>query len=173
MKGRKHGFSLTVMAIAAVLIFTGCFKKVSKDTLFIIKPNLQTESGGGLTLAEGATAFAWFNRTAQWEIKSYDDAVAGRMTDTETGSTETVEPDAVSTVSEAEGRAGLLELDTRSVSVMLLVIYPEARMYAWRIFETAENLSPTYLTVQFRPWKNEGYIDSGWTVGIDAAIKAE
>ena len=46
----------TIAAIAAALILTGCFKKVTNDTTFVIKPNLQTVSGGSLTAAEGVTA---------------------------------------------------------------------------------------------------------------------
>lgn len=45
----------TIAAIAAALILTGCFKKVTNDTTFVIKPNLQTVSGGSLTAAEGVT----------------------------------------------------------------------------------------------------------------------
>ena len=158
---------LVMLAVTVSLLPAGCFKKVSNDTLFIIKPNLQVESGGELTLADGAVACAWFNRTDLWEIKSYSDAVEHLLTNTETGSVEAAEPDAVSTPAETEGREGLLELETRSQWVLLLVVYPEAEMYAWRVFETGVNLSPTYLTVQFRTWKTDSYVDSGWTVGVN------
>lgn len=152
-----------IVAMTATVALAGCFKKVSYDTTFLIKPNLQAESGSALTAAPGAEAYAWFNRTEQWAVESYDDAVAGVLTDTDTGDTERVAPDAAAVATDD----GLLELATRSRSVLLVAIYPEARMYAWRIFETSENASPTYLTLQFRPWKTEAYVDSGWNVGVD------
>lgn len=161
-KVNKTAFAMLVIAAA---VLTGCFKKVSRDTLFLIKPNLQVESGGELTVAEGVKAYAWFNRTEPWSINSYEDAERFILTDSENGATETLQPDAESVTLSDDGKEGLLELDTKSASVLLLVLYPEAGMYAWRVFETSENASPTYLTVQLRTWKTDVYVDSGWTVG--------
>lgn len=156
----KTLFALLVCAIFAA----GCFKKVSNDTQFIIKPNLQAESGAEMSIAGGARAYAWFNRTTDWVFASYEDALAGVLTDTLNRTTESVAPDAESVTLDTEGMQGLLQIDTRSQSVMLLVLYPDADLCAWRIFATGENLSPTYLTVQFRPWKTGAYTDSGWFV---------
>ena len=158
---------LTYITIFCCLfLLAGCFKKVSNDTVFIIKPNLQSQSGesGSLPLAEGAVALAWFDRTEQWSLTSYDNALAGILTDTESGEVETAAPDARSETLDDEGREGWLRLETRSASVLMAVIYPAEQMYAWRVYKTAENLSPTYLTVQFRPWKNGAYDDGGWHV---------
>lgn len=154
--------ALVATAAFALSTLAGCFKKVTNDTVFLIKPNLQTVSGGELTVASGVEACAWFNRSDEWSIASYDDAVARVLTDTENGSVETAEPDAQASVTDE----GLLELPSKSASVLLLVLYPEHGMYAWRVFPTGENVSTTYLTVQLRTWKNEGYTDSGWTVGV-------
>lgn len=152
--------------IFGVLLLVGCFKKVSNNTVFIIKPNLQSESGQAvpLPIAEGAIAYAWFDRTAQWEVTSYANAVAGILTDAESGKTESAAPDAESQTLTDEGSEGYLRLETRSSSVLLLVLYPAEEMYAWRVFATAENLSPTYLTLHFRPWRDGSYDDGGWHV---------
>lgn len=160
------GQGVQIVVCMGVLLLTGCFKKVSNDTVFIIKPNLQSESGSEMTVAEGVTAYAWFDRTEDWSFASYEDAVAGILTDTETGKTETAAPDAESTTADEPGSEGLLRLETRSASVLLLLLYPEEEMYAWRVYATGENLSPTYLTVQFRTWRTAGYTDSGWTVDM-------
>ena len=158
-----------ITIFCCAILLAGCFKKVSNDTVFIIKTNLQAESGesGILPAAEGSVAYGWFNRTELWEITSYENAVAGILTNAETGSHETAAPDAESQTLDDEEMEGRLRLETRSESVLLVVIYPAERMYAWRIFETAENMSPTYLTVHFRPWKEGNYDDGGWHVGKD------
>ena len=167
------------LAAAVCMLLAGCFKKVSNDTQFIIKPNLLETSGAQPVIAEGAVAYAWFDRSAEWSIASYEDALNRVLTlggknkndkedDDQTDAdvvTEVVEPDAQSVTLSDEGRAGWLLLDTESASVLLLVVYPEAQMYAWRVYATAENLSPTYMTVRFCPWKTGEYTDSGWTIG--------
>lgn len=151
----------TALVLTALLL-QGCFKKVSHDTELLVKPNLQVASGAEMVEAEGVVISAWFNRGDGWSVASYDDALAGRLTNTEDGTVEVIEPDAVS---ESDGN-GRLRLELKSASVLLAAIYPQAKMYAWRILATAENLSPTYITVQFRPWKQAPYEDSLWKVGF-------
>lgn len=165
--GRIFAAAAAVIAtLTASAMLSGCFKKVSNDTVFLIKANLQAESGGELVIAEGAVARAWFNRSTLWSVESYDDALAGVLTDTENGKVETAAPDAESAAEPDGDGGGRLRIETRSASVLLAVLYPQARMLAWRVFETAENMSPTYLTVQFRPWRNDNYIDSGWNIVV-------
>ncbi|MCH5330408.1 MAG: hypothetical protein J1E04_05520 [Alistipes sp.] len=163
--------AILMIAAAAAMMLAGCFKKVSHDTVFIIQPNLQEESGQTLMpVAEGCEARAWFKRTAKWSVASYDDALANILTDTENGNTESAEPDALSEPWEDYGVSGLLRIATESSSVLLVVLYPEERMFAWRVYKTAENLSPVNLKFQFRPWRykydaqSNAYRDGDWNV---------
>lgn len=159
---KRVGYILAMMAVAAVL--TGCFKKVTTDTTFVIKPNLQIESGGEMTVAEGVTGYACYVGE-EWSIASYEDAVAHILTDAEAEKSQTVEPDVVAQLY-GDGTSGLLAIHAEAPHVLLVTIYEDGGMYAWRHFDSGVNVAETYLTLQFRVWKRDGYTDSGWNVGV-------
>ena len=158
----------TIAAIAAALILTGCFKKGTNDTTFVIKPNLQTVSGGSLTAAEGVTAYAYYDVGEEWSVASYEDAVARVITDTATGEKRQT-PDAEAAPYAENDPQGRLSLKTTAKHVLLVAVYEQGKMFAYMHYDTGENLPTTYLTMQFRTWKTEPYTDSGWSVGMVTA----
>lgn len=155
----------TVATILAALALTGCFKKVSNDTTFIIKPNLQTVSSGPLTVAEGVTAYAYYDVGKEWSVASYEDAVARVITNTATGEKRQT-PNAESQPYAENDPQGRISLKTTARHVLLVAVYEEGRMFAYMHYDTGENMPQTYLTMQFRTWKTESYTDSGWSVGM-------
>lgn len=164
MNVKRHIWRAAV-TVLTVAVAAGCFKKVSTDTRLVIKPNLQTVSGGEMSVAQGVKGYAFYGRGEDWIIPEYEDAVALRLTDTAEMVVETVAFDA-ETEPYADGEAGVLEMKTKSSRLLLLLVWEQEEMYAYRHYEPAENMSPTFLTMQFRTWKNDGYVDSGWTVGM-------
>lgn len=156
---------ITILTITA-LALTGCFKKVNNDTTFIIKPNLQTVSGGELMAAEGVWGYAYYVGE-KWEPTSYEDAAAMKITlvDEASGETETKEePAAMSKPYADEDEQGRIKIATSSPHVLLVAVYEAGKMYAFRHYDVGENIPQTYLTLQFRTWKKDEYVDSGWTV---------
>ena len=132
----------TIAAIAAALILTGCFKKVTNDTTFVIKPNLQTVSGGSLTAAEGVTAYAYYDVGEEWSVASYEDAVARVITDTATGEKRQT-PDAEAAPYAENDPQGRLSLKTTAKHVLLVAVYEQGKMCAYMHYDTGENLPTT------------------------------
>lgn len=154
---------ITILTIAA-LALTGCFKKVGNDTTFIIKPNLQTVSSGELTAAEGVRGYAYYVGE-KWEPASYEDAAAMIITNVESGATKE-EPAALSQPYAEDDGQGRIKIATTAPHVLLVAVYESGRMYAFRHYDVGENIPQTYLTLQFRTWKTDMYVDSGWTVNM-------
>jgi len=166
MNDMKHIRHITIFAIAA-LALTGCFKKVNNDTTFIVKPNLQAVSSGELTPAEGVWGYAYYVGE-KWEPASYEDAAAMRITNIESGETKE-KPAAMSQPYAEDDDTGRIKIVTTSPHVLLVTIYKAGGMYAFRHYDVGENIPQTYLTLQFRIWKTDKYVDSGWTVNTPPA----
>ena len=157
----------TVVAVWLCLFCGGCFKKVTTDATLVIRPNLQTVSGEtDMAIAQGVELCAVYGYEKPWSVASYADAESLVLTNSETGERESVEA-AVVAEQYDQGATGVLAMRTRSPHVLLVAVYPEGGMYAYRHYDTAENLSPVYISFQFRTWKSDGYVDGDWTVGFD------
>ena len=163
MNDMKHIRHITIFAIAA-LALTGCFKKVNNDTTFIVKPNLQAVSSGELTPAEGVWGYAYYVGE-KWEPASYEDAVAMIVTNIESGAAKE-KPAAMSKPYAEDDDTERIKIATASPHVLLVAIYEAGGMYAFRHYDVGENIPQTYLTLQFRTWKTDKYVDSGWTVNM-------
>ena len=160
---------MAVMAVAAAPLWgISCFKKVSHDTRIVLRANLQSESGGEVAVAQGVEAYAC-NLGEMWEINSYEDAVNRIATNETDGSTMNIESVVEAEPYEWNDVEGILSMHTKWPHVLLVAVYPAAKMYAWRHYDTAENLPQTWLAFQFRPWKSSGYTDSNWHVDFAGA----
>ena len=159
----RRYIAAAAVVLAALPCGTSCFKKVSHDTRIILRPNLQSESGGTLVVAQGVEAYAC-NKGELWFVRSYDDAVNRVVTNTTDGSIVTLNDVVEAQPYERNGVEGLLSMRTKWAHVMMVAVYPAAKMYAWRHYATAENLPETWIAFQFRPWKSSGYVDGEWHV---------
>lgn len=153
---------ITLLALLAVTAAPGCFKKVSYDTLYVVKPLVQSESGGVPLAVPGAVAYAFDVDTAQWTVATYADALAGILTPKE-GTAAAPAPAAVSQPFEMDSTENWICMQVSAPSLMVLVVDTQDRLYGYRQQALAENLSPMYVSAIFRPWK-EGtfYIDGTW-----------
>ena len=155
-----------LLIILVSLGLTGCFKKVGFNTTIVLYPKVQAESNGAFDIAEGVTAYAYYVSDKDWQVASYEDAVAKVITNAKSGETKS-DPAAESTSYADEGdeadAMGRLKIRTTKQHVMLVAIYPAAEMWAYRHYEAGENLPTTTMKFHFRPWKTDGYVDSDWT----------
>ena len=137
----------------AALAFTGCFKKVTTDTTLRIKTLVEEVSGGERVEAEGCYAYVYYTPKDDWTVASYEEAAAKTITNVETGE-KLSEPNGESTLHTSESLVSYLEIFQDKAPALVVVVYPEAKMYAhiYRKAE-AENLSYTYLTLIFHKWK--------------------
>lgn len=160
------------IAIVLLVAFTatGCFKKVTTDTTLRIKVLVEETSGMGGLPAEGCYAYIYYTEKEDWTVASYEDAAAKIITNSESGEQRS-EPDGESEPYEMEGSINnYLSLFQDKAPALVVVVYPEAQMYAYIYRKAeAENLPYTYLTLIFHTWKTGEYPEGSkegykWTV---------
>ena len=168
-----------VVVAVAMLSLTGCFKKVTTDTTLRIKTLVEKVSGDGTVAAEGCFAYLYYTEKEDWTVASYEDAAAKTITNTETGD-KLSEPDAESEIFTSEEFSNsYLSLFQDRAPALVVVVYPEAKMYAYIYRKAeAENLSYTYLTLIFHKWKTGTYYEGSkdgyrWTVVAPEATANE
>lgn len=163
-------FRNTAVVVVAMLLLTGCFKKVTTDTTLRIKTLVEESSAGERAAAEGCYAYLYYTEKEDWTVASYDDAAAKIITNGETGE-KLSEPDGEAEIWAAEGSTTeYLSLFQDRAPALVVVVYPAAQMYAYIYRKAeAENLPYTYLTLIFHKWKTGTYTEGSkdgykWTV---------
>lgn len=153
------GMRFVVAAATAALALTGCFKKVTTDTTAIIKTLVQEVSGGENVPTESVDVYAYYTKTEDWEIRSYEDAANRIITSTDDG-TQRSEPDVVGEPYEKYETGCYTSLRLTSSPAMIVVVEPQTRMYAYmfKLLE-AENLPETFLTLIFHSWRDKAYTE--------------
>ena len=157
------------IVLVALLSLTGCFKKVTTDTVLCVKVLSEEVSGGERVPAEGCYGYIYYV-DKDWTVASYEDAVAKTITNLKTGEKRS-EPNGESEPYIIDGSSNnYLSIFQDEPSALVVVIYPEAEMYAYMYRQTeAENLRYTYLTLIFHKWKTGEYPEGSkdgykWTV---------
>lgn len=156
-------------AAAAALLLGGCFKKVSYDTEYVLKPLVQTESQGSFVPLEGAVCYAFEVDPEAWTVASYDDAATGVLTSVEDPALKLTPPDAMGEpYDEYEELTGCLAMRISGPAVMIVAVDPVHKLYGFRAQELGENLSPLFVSAVFRPWRQgRSYTDGSWTMVND------
>lgn len=156
--------------VVALLLLTGCFKKVTTDTTLRVKVLTESASGAERVAAEGCYGYIYYHANTDWSVASYEDAVTKTITNTVTGEKRT-EPDGESEPYIAEGSTNnYLSIFQGEPQALVVVVYPAGKMYAYLHRQTqAENLTYTYLTLIFHTWKAGVYTEGSkdgykWTV---------
>lgn len=155
---------LAVVAIAA----TSCFKKVSLDCRYNLRPYFQAESGGETVQGENTIAYAFAADTTQWTVASYDDALNGVLTSKTTGEKRT------DAMAYAEQQDQTVVLQLTATPATIVVVDTKNHLYAWRMTEVAENLPDLYVSVTWRPWSTKKqYIEGPWRMNNEAYVAPE
>lgn len=156
--------TLAVVAIAA----TGCFKKVTLDCRYNVRPYFQAESGGVAVQGENTIAYAFAADTTQWTVASYDDALNGVLTSKTSGEKRT------DALVRAEQEEQMVVLQLTVTPVTIIVVDTEHRLFAWRMTEVAENLPDLYVSVTWRPWSTKKqYAEGPWRMNNEAYVAPE
>lgn len=156
--------TLAVVAIAA----TGCFKKVTLDCRYNVRPYFQAESGGVAVQGENTIAYAFAADTTQWTVASYDDALNGVLTSKTSGEKRT------DALVRAEQEEQMVVLQLTVTPVTIIVVDTEHRLFGWRMTEVAENLPDLYVSITFRPWSTKTkYVEGPWRMNNEAYVAPE
>lgn len=150
---------LCILAVSVLL--GGCFKKVSYDTNYVLKPMRQGASGEVFLPVEGAVAYAFAADTAQWTVASYDDALAGILTSRSDPALKNATPIATAEPFEMEGAEGWIHMQLSSESQFVLAVDPVDRLYAYTQQTLGENLPDLYVSLPFKPWKEGNFYKEG------------
>lgn len=148
------------MAAAVVLLLGGCFKSVVTYTRFTVAVYDQTDSDGDFARARDIDAYAYYVDTTEWRVASYEDAVAGRITNKLTGAT-LDSPDVLGAFnSSQEFQISLVLTAERS---MIVVVNPGLKLYAYRSYELPVNLPQVDTKLYMAAWRPT-HATSGWVV---------
>lgn len=149
--------------LLAALCLSSCFKDVAEETLYVIKPLVQTTSGGLNEPLGGVAAFAFPADTTEWTVASYDEALQGVITSKSNPSEKMSTPIAEALPHDEEGMTDRISLSLPPQSLMVLVVDTANRLYAYTQVEMQENIGSLYVTLIFKTWKNSPAWKEGWS----------
>lgn len=155
----KHIFQISTLALIA-LALVGCFKDVVDYTSYNTAVYGQQDADGEITLAQNIEAYAYYVDTTEWRIASYEDAVAHRITNKETGKT-LEEPDVVGTFDALSAYPSSLLL--KKPTSMLVIVNYDLKLYAYRKYILPENLPKVDTKLYMLGWRKTSS-SSGWMV---------
>lgn len=154
----------TILTLAAlILCLTSCFKEEKQGTLLkiaVYSQNVSNEPATKTTTEIESYAF-YVPEKSKWEVKSWEDALEHRITNTERESEQRNNPDVIGSFdAEAEYQ---VEIDLWSHTVFMVVVDPTNKLYATRLYETPINLPVTYTQLHLYAWRKSGTAN-GWNV---------
>lgn len=157
----KHLTKIFILA-TLLLSLTACFKEENQGTLFKIAVYSQNVSSDPITkTTTEIDSYAFYvPEKSKWEVKSWEDALECRITNTERNEQRN-NPDVIGTFSaEAEYQ---VELDLWSESVFMVVVDRTNKIFATRYYDTPMNIPVTYTQLHLYAWRKSGSAN-GWTV---------
>lgn len=160
---------LKIIVLAAVAVATtSCFKKVTMDCRYHVRPYYQAESGGVAVQGEGTIAYAFAADTSQWTIATYDDALNGVLTSKTSGEKRSDAMD------RAEQGDSTVVLQLTATPATIVVVDTVNKLFGWRMTDVVENLPDLYVSVTFRPWSvKKRYVEGAWRMNNEAYVAPE
>lgn len=159
----KTGLIYIICLVACVTLLQGCFKDVVSYTDYRICVYDQSVSNGEFTRSTELETYAFYVDTTEWTVKSYEDAVARRITNKTTGETKTT-PDAEGTFSSEEEYQASVRLE--SEISMLVLVNPTLKLYAYRKYKLPVNLPVVDTKLYMASWR-ASHSTSGWLIKND------
>lgn len=152
-----------VIISMVMLLSVGCFKDEVQGTLFKIHVVSQEEADSELEdCTTELRAYAFNTKKGEkWEVASWDDALAMRITNKNNSSQVLTEPDVIGTWDPNSEYQLTLDLKARYMS--LVVVDVENKLYAYRDYETPMNWPETKTELHLYAWRKTGQAN-GWTV---------
>ena len=153
---------ILILGVALVGLM-GCFKKVSTNCNYYIKPYEQAEKSGETEpMSGGVIAYAFRADTTQYHVTSYVNARDGILTQKGSG----VEVNNYICRAEFDAGLGSVVLQTSGREITLIVVDTSNQWYAWRMTEIEENVPNLYTDLIFSPWRTANYIEGAWRFGF-------
>ena len=146
--------------MAFMPLLQGCFKDVVEYTDFRISVYDQTESNGEFVRSTDLETYAFYVDTTQWTVKSYEDALARRITNKTTGKTQT-EPDAIGEFYADDEYQVTIRLE--SEMSMIVVVNPTLKLFAYRNYKLPINLPAVDTKLYMASWRQSHSV-AGWRV---------
>ncbi len=157
-----------LLFLAAAALFTGCFKDVSYKTTYVFKPLEQEKSGDPTQVLTDAKLYAFAADTSSWVVASYEDALAGTISQRGNRNEKISTPLATGEPYQQEGVEGLLQMSFDKSSVMVVAVDTKNKLYGYTQQEVPENTPKIYVTLIFKRWKQgEFYKDGKWDMFND------
>lgn len=163
MKSSKLKPTRILLLWAAAALLAGCFKDVSTQTTYVLKPLRQEVSGDVLQPVASARAFAFDADTVSWTVASYEDALNGIISGRYNTEMKNSTPVAVAQPCGPGEFEGRIQMQLNRSSQMVVVVNPVNKLYAYTQQQVAENMPFTYVTLLFKPYR-EGlvYKEGNW-----------
>ena len=157
----KRFVSIALVTVAVATTLLGCFKEVIGYTYYNIAVYERTEQNGEVSRAgDDIFAYAYYVDTTEWRIASWEDAETCRITNKTTGEVKDI-PDEIGEYTSGEKFPMSIFLDKRTV--MLVLVDPTLRMYAYRKYTRPENLAKVDTKLYLESWKR-AHTAAGWQI---------
>jgi hypothetical protein len=155
---RKVVKILLLMVVATALY--GCFKDTYGYTDYRISIYTQPTKDKDFMRAQDIDSYAYYVDTTHWAILSYEDAVAGRITNKTTGEVKET-PDVWGELNASDEYQVSLIINRKTS--MLVVVDPQMQIYAYRKYELPVNLPQVDTKLYLAGWK-PSHASGGWRV---------
>ncbi len=127
---------------------------------YTLSVNQKLDSSSDSTPLSGTLLYAFVDcTTSDWGFASYEDALAGIATSTESG--EQISATITATASGEDANEYLLTLEEGSV--MLLVVDPATEVYGYTNYTVTAKVRTDSADVTFNLWQEADYTSSGWS----------
>ena len=172
----KMNKSLKTIIVAAICVIClgGCLKGYDGNVVYVLKP-LVSDGSENEPMERYITAYAFYADTTQWTVASYEDALAMRITDKESGRKQE-EPAVVAEPFIEAPSAGSFSvaMPLRPAKVLLVVVDTELKLYGYREQTLPEGLATTFETVIFYTSRNARRYKAGqWMMCNDFYVAPE
>ncbi len=158
-----------IIYIVTLLAAVGCYKDVSYNTTIVLRPSQQLESGGAAIELPGVMAYAFAVDTTEYQVTSYENALAGVMSSKESG--EEVKAFASSTPynNDVYGYHNSISLliDADMEYIALVAVDTLNKDYGYTNYKVGVNLPITYIALNFAPWKLGSFKYGNWQFVVD------
>jgi hypothetical protein len=152
--------TIGIVCLLAGLMLAGCSTKWGPvDTTVTVYVNVQTRQTPPDTIytADWLPFYA-YGDTTRYELTSYENALAGTLTSIGGGNTPPVEK------GEVPDDKRVIFPNLAEKSVILWVVQPGTRMYAWRQVDLVDGLPDLNLRLFFRTWANAPAVENKWNI---------
>lgn len=159
--------------VVAALVVTSCFKDEEYNSDLIIKNSATASSDGDTVPLSGVEIYAFSpfetliddKSDEAYEVTSYEDAVAGILTNSVTGESKSYSATstAVPFSGSYSGYEDALLLNVQGERVFIIAIDTVNQDYAYANYSVGLNLATTYISLSWLTWRTGYYSYGIWT----------